>query len=615
MMAGLLKLYLIITGIGAAISVMMPALVVIGLFLIVPGLILAVMPTAFLWGCVFAAIWFPLHGLIGDALATIVALFGAAALLWIVPQASRAVSATRLAAAVRPDILPAAPIMLKGHVRIDMVAQEVEPFDPAHPGAPRAIRCNSLCAAALFTDGVETVTLNPLGYGPLDEAQAIGNAPLAANARTFRLVPHDRCAETLRPINAAGLGTDIDEIRALEAYWNLRLSTRDCIVAEPTRATHDMVIAQARYTLFGRALGYGWDFGPRGVEVTRIEVRAGGNVLLRKLIATTQALARPLWIGAGGSLESFRFGWERKQFSNAPRYASLDGNKLLREHSNLAAHADPGAIAGLVRERLGAMLADRQVTSADPGWAAAESYFRSLKRGTITDADRALLPALIRDRRMTRFDGMWDAIRGLGQEGALLRAPMVERLADPGPGKQDEAVRIIGKAISTLPPGTFAQPTSAERALLTDPVARLRARGLIERQADRGADAVPDLLDIVDFHARAWAAARTDPNRRSGRGDNSDLVIVDAARIAFCRLGSEAAAALPRLMALDRAGLLQRGVSSDREWTLALARLGQPIDSFAKPDNLSGTTEQFHVNLRRRLENFRPDRDCESTFT
>jgi hypothetical protein len=260
------------------------------------------------------------------------------------------------------------------------------------------------------------------------------------------------------------------------------------------------------------------------------------------------------------------------------------------------------------------MLADRQVTAADPGWAAAESYFRSLKRGTITDADRALLPALIRDRRMTRFDGMWDAIRGLGDEGALLRAPMVERLADPGPGKQDEAVRIIGSAIGTLPPGTFAQPMPAERALLTNPVARLRARGLVARQADRGADAVPGLLEIVDFHAHAWAAARAAPNRRSG-GDNSDLVIVDAARVAFCRLGIEAAAALPRLMALDRAGLLQRGVSRDREWTLALARLGQPVDSFAKPDNLSGTTEQFHANLRRRLANFRPDRDCESTFT
>lgn len=614
-MAGLLKLYLIVTGIGAAISVLMPVLVVIGLFLIVPGLILAVMPTAFLWGCVFAAIWFPLHGLIGDALATVVAFVGAAALLWIVPQASRAASAARLSAAVRPDVLPATPITLRGHVRIDMAAPEVERFDPAHRDAPRPVRCNALCAAALFTDGVETVTLNPLDYSALDEARAIGDAPLDANARTFRLVPRDRCSETLRPTNAAGLGAGLDEVSALEAYWNLRLSTRDCIVAEPTRATHDMVIAQARYSQFGRTLGYGWDLGPRGVEVTRIEVRAGSRILLRRLIATTQALARPLWIGAGGSLESFHFGWERKPFSNAPRYASLDGNKLLREHSNLAAHADPAAIAGLVRERLGVMLADPRVTAADPGWAAAESYFRALRPGTITDADRALLPALIRDRRMTKFDGLWQAIRGLGDEGALLRAPMVDRLADPGPDEQDEAIRIIGNAIGTLPPGTFAQPTPAERALLADPVARLRARGVVARLSDRGAGAVPDLLEIIDYHARAWAAARADPRRRPSGRDNSDMVIVDAARVAFCRLGAEGATALPRLMALDQAGLLRPNISSDHEWTLTLARLGQPIESFVKPDNLSGTSEQFHANLRRRLANFRPDRDCQSSFT
>ncbi|HSI17366.1 MAG TPA: hypothetical protein VK980_06325, partial [Sphingomonas sp.] len=387
------------------------------------------------------------------------------------------------------------------------------------------------------------------------------------------------------------------------------------IIAETTRTAHDMVIAQARYSLFGRARGYGWDLGPRGVEVTRIEVRAGGNVLLRQSILSIFAPAAPLLIGTSGGIENFRFGWERRQFSNAPRYASFDGNKLLREHTDLAAHAEPGAVAGLVRERLGAMLADPGVTATDPGWAAAESYLRALKPGTITETDRALLPALVRDRRMTKFDGMWDAIRGLGDEGILLRAPMVERLADPGPGAQDETVRILGNAIGTLPPGAFAHPTPAERALLADPVARLRARGVIARLSDRGAGAVPELLEIVDYHARAWAAARVDPKRRPSGRDNGDLVIVDAARIAFCRLGSEAAAALPRLMALDRAGLLQRGMSSDREWTLALARLGQPVESFAKPDNLSGTTEQFHARLRRRLENFRPDRDCESTFT
>ena len=108
-MAALLKLYLVFTGIGAAVSLLMPSLVVAGMFLILPGLILASMPTAFLWGCIFAAVWFPLHHALGDAPAAAVALAITAALVWFAPQPSRALSAARLAATVHPDVLPAPP--------------------------------------------------------------------------------------------------------------------------------------------------------------------------------------------------------------------------------------------------------------------------------------------------------------------------------------------------------------------------------------------------------------------------------------------------------------------------------------------------------------------------
>jgi hypothetical protein len=285
-MAALLKLYLTITGIGAAISLLIPTLVVIGMFLILPGLILAMMPTAFVWGCIFAALWFPLHDRIGDAPAAVVALAATALVLWLAPQPSRAISAARLAASLRPEITPSSPIPLRGHVRIDMVVSETEPYDPARPGAVRPVRCSAFCAAALFTDGVETVTLNPLGYRALDEAQAIGDAPLAADARTFRRVPHDHCTQTLQPVGAAGLASNFNEVRALEAEWNLRLSTCDCIVEEPTRTAHDMVVVRASYATFGGGGAYGWDVGPRGVAVTRLEVRRGSAVLLRRMIAT-----------------------------------------------------------------------------------------------------------------------------------------------------------------------------------------------------------------------------------------------------------------------------------------------------------------------------------------
>jgi len=71
-------------------------------------------------------------------------------------------------------------------------------------------------------------------------------------------------------------------------------------------------------------------------------------------------------------------------------------------HTNLAAHADPAATAGLLRERPQAMLVDPTVTATDPGWtAAAEAYLRALKPAAVSEADRSLLPA-IRDRNLCR---------------------------------------------------------------------------------------------------------------------------------------------------------------------------------------------------------------------
>src|SRR5215510_13558025 len=84
-MDAFLARYLIITGIGAAIAVAIPGLVVIGLFLIVPGLILAIAPTAFLWGAIFAAIWWPSRTVIGTWPAAFIALAGTVAVVIAVP--------------------------------------------------------------------------------------------------------------------------------------------------------------------------------------------------------------------------------------------------------------------------------------------------------------------------------------------------------------------------------------------------------------------------------------------------------------------------------------------------------------------------------------------------
>jgi hypothetical protein len=606
-MAQLLKTYLLVTGIGTLICIFLPGLVQVLLWFIVPGLILSVMPTALLWGAVFAAVWFPLQGIIGSFAATVVATAATAALLFTIPLPSQSASEALLQRAAHPEVIPDAPVRIAGHVRIDVQGYlEIEAYDRNNPGAVRPIRCTGLCAAALFTPGVESVTLNNSEWNTAIGPTAIGDAPLAASARTFRRVPKAQCKQSLLPSSAAGLGDQIDDVRALEAYWNVRLSTADCIIAVPTRTEHDMFIAIGRHSLFeSDSPRNGWSLGADPVDVERLEVyAAGGAALLRKLKAKTEVLRRPLWINPTGWERSFRFGWARSARYKGT-YEQQKQASILKAHTNLVLFVDPTETARLARDQLKSMVADPSVTSSDPGWASAELYFAQLRKRPIDDVDRDLLPALIRDRRMRRFQGIWDVLKALGDEQPILRSAAVDRLTLPGP-EDDNSDYSAGKRMNMVierqPPGTFASLTPAELALLNDLEGRRRAPALVMRLADSGAPAVPMLLDTLQPHLDALKAAQ--------KSDKRDFEVIDAARVAFCRLGPAASAALPTLVQLyDQGGL----GSYNESWRFVLARLGHPVENFIKPDNMGGTNEQYQARMRREVADFK-DEYCRSNF-
>jgi hypothetical protein len=81
-----LKTYLIITGIGAFVALTMPWLVIIGSFLIVPGIILASMPTAFMYGVAFALFRLPLGSVLSGASLNVMSGVATLALFWAIPQ-------------------------------------------------------------------------------------------------------------------------------------------------------------------------------------------------------------------------------------------------------------------------------------------------------------------------------------------------------------------------------------------------------------------------------------------------------------------------------------------------------------------------------------------------
>ena len=618
-MTRFVNLYLLVTGITAAIVLAMPWLVILGLFaLILPGLILGLAPTAFLWGLGFAIPWYALRPVLGDYVAIAPAVLIAAAVFWLVPQASVLQSKSQLARSVRPEVIPREAIRLAGHVLVDTVSVAVAKPDPlpsydADEIARRPFVCNALCAALLATPGVESVTVT--SHGRDDDRPG----PFDGHARTFRVVPKAECpGPSIRPTepDALGLaprprGRNVMRdglMRPLQAEWDVRLSTRDCIVAEAPRAHHDVIIRIHSYRAFasdkpGRT---DWSLDPLAVSVERIDVTNGaGHMLLSKTLARTDALSQPLFITAQGGLENFRFQWARKSLTNGKRYEELKPNQLLADHTSLRTEVDVAAVMRATRDRLSQALADPGLPASDPAFKLSAPWMRSLANRPMSEDDVQLLAKVIRDRRVTDYEGIWDAIRAAKDRASELRAPMIERVAALVP-PSDWQLKALGNALGQLPPATFATPTATEQAILADPARRALAPGLISRQSDRGPAAVPQLLELLDYHLRD--IARQANEKRPDQSGN--MIVVDRVRMALCLLGRDASGALPAIDRLTAEGLVDRRFATSREWHLMLARIGKPIGAIPKPADRSGTEEQFHRNLQSRLDHFRPDRDC-----
>ena len=218
----------------------------------------------------------------------------------------------------------------------------------------------------------------------------------------------------------------------------------------------------------------------------------------------------------------------------------------------------------------------------------------------VRPGDGALVARLVTDRRVRDFAGIYRPIKALGIDAAALRGPMVRRvLASNYPDDRGPA-QTLGSALSALPAGVFAKPTPEEEQLLADADRRRWASGLVLRQADRGSTVAPDLVRIIE-----QAYARPLPKR--SYDDPDRLSDASAAVHALCLLGPDAGFVLPSLEALIQTESVPPRALDSRDWQLMLARLGKPVESFTKPDNLSGTQEAFEERLRRQLVRFKPE--------
>ena len=190
----MIKITLWVSGILAAIAVLSPGSVVLGLYLgILPGLILAVAPTIFLYTAAFALLRTVLRrGLpplgrvaINTAAAALTVTAGFALAAPVAREGQRA-----FAAATKNDVTPPQPVSIEGDVLLDRVGDGWSPV-----GRSKGDACDALCAALLDTPGVRSVTIG-----------GTTSSGTLSSPVTYRLIPKSQARDaTLIPAEPAAI--------------------------------------------------------------------------------------------------------------------------------------------------------------------------------------------------------------------------------------------------------------------------------------------------------------------------------------------------------------------------------------------------------------------------
>jgi hypothetical protein len=617
-MPKLLKIYLLVTGIPALLALMAPGLVPIGIFFIVPGLILLLAPTAFLWGCMYAAAFWFVRRFAGIKASVISAFPIVALALWLIPQPSLRSAQTALGRHQLPDVALKAPIRPAGDIRLDTRRPRLDRKNRRGDG-DRGYGCDNRCLALLFEPGVRSVTVNSSADLTFEQLRD-GASVLSSRARTFRLKPRGACGDSVYEPNLSMMlghfGTNLDDKCATAADWKRRLGTENCIVLGPAMARYDLLLRTGEWwpDAGGKPGRPGWSLFSSRTSAEFAEARTGsGGPLLRVYELQTSALSVPLMIGGKGGIENFRFGWERKLLSERSAAGRKEPDRQLDAALDVRRAPDRQRTLSATRDALSAAVADPSLPPGQPVFSSVPEYLQLLKGIGAAPEDLDLIERLIRESRLDDLDGAWllPEILSAGDLGAL--RPAIARKLHSLPATVDPSTHHLGNVLKKWPDGAFATLTAEEERLIEDTDRRRRANGLIVRLSDRGAPAAPVLAQIVEDHVRALSGFdRKDPGLppiEKRHGYSAHRATIEAAVKGLCRLGPAARAQLGRLLELESREPVHSGVR--REWDRMMVRLGKPVEDVRKPERMSGTEERYQRDLRGFLrEPFDPERRC-----
>lgn len=597
-----LRIYLIATGIPATIALLAPQLIILGFLLfLVPGYILLFSPAAFFWGCIFSTIYWLTRRLVRWQIATWIALLTTALLLWAIPQPSIHAATETLAQYHLAEVTPATPIQPRGDILIDERTESWDNTNHQKLGF-RAYVCDNRCLALLFEPDVRSVTMT-VSNEPTFEAIRDGESSPDRHSLTYRLLPKAQCGERgLDPDmerRSGHFGHTHDDNAAMAALWGLQLTERYCLVGDPPIDRFDMLIRTGFWQSKprGEPQPSSWSLLDRHATAQYGEIRDGaGTVLFRHFDLRTQALFAPLAIfgGVGGASLHPNYGWAVQRLPSADPITSPEPK--LDTFLAVQRTVDPQTGLVAARDALRIALADDSAAGGEAASALIGNYLRSLDAAAAGPEDLALLERLLADPR----------IADLPRAGILPLKLSPDQLLDLLPAAIHKLATApetagpfssLGEALERWPQGAFASLSRDMRDLVADPVRRRRATGLIARLSDMGAPAAPVVADIMVWHADAIVGLREKSKARSS--DQSPLTledhmaVIDAGRRAMCRLGSLAAAQLPKMLAVEQRISLDR--FERRDWDMMMVRLGRPVVELESP--LSSSNEDYREFL------------------
>jgi hypothetical protein len=556
-----------VSGVLTAIDVAIPQLVGFGVFLLIlPGVILALAPTVFIYTATFAIVrrYLPItHAVALNVIAAFLTL--GLGVLVTLPMAMAGWLAFNQAAT--GDVAPHDRVVLGGDVLLNNDETRAEFI-----AGKRQVLCDALCAALLDTSGVRTVTIahadSPTSYRLVPKGDGSKAMAPKSPEQILRYLPEKKAAGDQRDYQAEMAARKARE-NAVTARWGLLLANDVALSIVPSPQQHDLTITMA-------------STGPNGfhrVAVRQVEVREPGRVLLRRQRVTASRIFVPLLMFPHDPFGGRNAGWEpaRIDLETKDRLVGVNAITTLFDETTLARPPEPGAavtsmVAG-IRDRLAAALM-QPGTPAD--LSLANPWLATINWQSIGDGDLELLGKLIADARVTDLPRLYDGATRSAR--AELRDVIVARLLNPATLPQFRS--RLDTLVRSMPPGTFAVSTPDELALLHNPLLRMNAPGLVQRLADQGEAGVPVLARILqeDVRVEPWATRKD---------------VLAAVRRALIRLGSDAASALPVVIALFDQGDTPLASSSNEmdEWRIAMVRMGRPIEDV--PFEPRSTVEQI----------------------